>query len=91
MRCEIFVHANTQCRKKARWIAVSWGGLMTRYVCNDHRPPGVEAHPLSHPTSRQDHTVRNKIKEVVLVTVQDRNGTALQSKPITESIAEQPA
>jgi hypothetical protein len=28
---------------------------------------------------RQDHTVRNKIKEVVLVTVQDRSETAALS------------
>ena len=47
MRCEIFVHANTRCRKKARYIAVSWEGLLVRYVCANHLPKGVEAHLIA--------------------------------------------
>ena len=51
MRCEVFVHANTQCRKKVCYIAVSWEGLLVRYVCADHLPKGAEAHLLAPNTA----------------------------------------
>jgi hypothetical protein len=67
MRCEIFVHENTQCRKKARYIAVSWEGLMVRYVCVDHLPKGVGFHLIA-PNKASRGLVDGLVKKPAKVT-----------------------